>query len=98
MSANIYPALPPKPLIFMDAPPLLVRRDDPQPAAVPPRRTKIWDFNTNLHCSIVGSCLSTGDVRHLLKKLGVASPDSTDHELHGTAVGIAGHHDKAAKL
>ena len=99
MSTSTYPVLPPRPLIFVDAPPILVRRDEtPAPAAGSARRTKIWDFNTNLHCSIIGTCLSTGDVRHILKKLGVASPDSSDHELHGAAVGIAGHHDKAAKL
>ena len=62
------------------------------------RRTKIWEFNTNLHCSIIGTCLSTGELRQVLKKLGVAPPDSTDHELHGAAVSLAGRHDKAAKL
>jgi hypothetical protein len=99
MSTSTHPVLPPKPFIFVDAPPILVRRDEtPAPVAGPARRTKIWDFNTNLHCSIIGTCLSTGDVRQILKKLGVASPDSSDHELHGVAVGIAGHHDKAAKL
>ena len=73
--------------------PLLLMRE-----AAPARRTKIWEFNTNLHCSIIGTCLSTGELRQVLKKLGVASPDSTDHELHGTAVGLASRHDKAAKL
>ena len=68
------------------------------PAAAPPRRTKVWEFNTHLHCSIVGTCLSTSELRQILKKLGAAAPDSTDHDLHGTAVGLAGRHDKAAKL
>ena len=40
-----------------------------------PARPKIWDFTTKLHCSIIVTCLSTGDVRQILK-LGVASPDS----------------------
>ena len=62
------------------------------------RRTKIWEFNTNLHCSIIGTCLSTAELRQILKKLGIASADHTDHELHGAAVGVAGRHDKAAKL
>ena len=73
-------------------------RDEALPAAGPPRRTKIWEFNTNLHCSIIGTCLSTTELRQVLKKLGIASPDSTDHELHGAAVSLAGRHDKAAKL
>ena len=68
------------------------------PAAAPPRRTKVWEFNTHLHCSIVGTCLSTSELRQILKKLGAAAPDSTDHDLHGTTVGLADRHDKAAKL
>ncbi|MEJ0015525.1 MAG: DUF2325 domain-containing protein [Acetobacteraceae bacterium] len=68
------------------------------PPAGPPRRAKIWEFNTNLHCSIIGTCLSTAELRQLLRKLGLALPDSTDHDLHGAAVSLAGRHDKAAKL
>jgi hypothetical protein len=64
----------------------------------PVRRTKIWEFNTNLHCSIIGTCFSTAELRQVLKKLGLASPDNTDHELHGAAVTLAGRHDKATKL
>lgn len=74
------------------APPPLVTREGP------PRRTKIWEFNTNLHCSIIGTCLSTAELRQILRKLGLAPPDSTDHDLHGTAVSLVGRHDKAAKL
>lgn len=76
----------------------MVLRDQDVPVAGPARRTKIWEFNTNLHCSIIGTCLSTGELRQVLKKLGLASPESTDHELHGTAVTLAARHDKAAKL
>ena len=60
-------------------------------AAVPaettaPKRTRLWEFNTNLHCSIVGTCLSTGELRQIVTRAGLATPSSTDHELHGTAV------------
>ena len=91
-------AVPPRTIAVSSFAPALVVRGDVQPAAGPARRTKIWEFNTNLHCSIVGTCLSTGELRQVLKKLGVAAPDSTDHELHGAAVSLAGRHDKAAKL
>jgi hypothetical protein len=67
-------------------------------AKEPSRRTKIWEFNSNLHCSIIGTCLSTGELRQVLRKLGLAPPDSSDHDLHGTAVTVAGRHDSAAKL
>ncbi len=83
----------PKPVIVAAVGPALVLRE-----TAPDRRTKIWEFNTNLHCSIIGTCLSTGELRQVLKKLGLASPESTDHELHAAAVSLAGRHDKAAKL
>jgi hypothetical protein len=91
-------SVPPRPITVSSFAPALVVRDEVAPAAGPARRTKIWEFNTNLHCSIVGTCLSTGELRQVLKKLGVAAPDSTDHELHGAAVSLVGRHDKAAKL
>jgi hypothetical protein len=91
-------ALPPKPFTITHAPPPLVMRGEPVPVSGRARRTKIWEFNTNLHCSIIGTCLSTSELRQILKKLGVASPESTDHELHGAAVSLAGRHDRAAKL
>src|ERR1700726_2939472 len=39
--------------------------------ATPTGRRKIWDFSTHLHCSIIGTCLSTGELRHFLSKLGL---------------------------
>jgi hypothetical protein len=78
-------------------PPRLVARDAPPVPTAPPRRTKIWEFNSNLHCSIIGTCLSTGELRQTLKKLGVASQDCSDHELHGIAVSLAGRQDNAAR-
>jgi hypothetical protein len=90
--------LPPRTLDISSLPPALVTRDEPALTNGTPRRTRLWEFNTNLHCSIIGTCLSTAELRHLLKKLGLAPPDSTDHDLHSAAVGLAGRHDKAAKL
>jgi hypothetical protein len=78
--------------------PALVLRDDAPTASGAVRRTKIWEFAPNLHCSIIGTCLSTAELRRVLRKLGLGAGDSTDHEMHGTAVSLAGRHDKAAKL
>ena len=42
-------------------------------AFVPPtsrRRTAIWDMHHSMHCSIIGTCLSTSEIRRLLVKLG----------------------------
>jgi hypothetical protein len=100
-------ALAPSKLFDLSSlPPRLVARDAPDPLSTgdqgvlrtaPTRRTKIWEFNTNLHCSIIGTCLSNGELRQVLKKFGMASQACTDHELHGIAVTLAGRHDDAAR-
>ena len=72
-------------------PPTLIKRE------AAPRRTKIWEFSTHLHCSIIGTCLSTGELRQVLRKFGLASAECTDHDLHGRAVTLASRHDEAAR-
>ena len=80
-----------RPFDLRTIPPALVQR----PAA--PRRTKIWEFNTNLHCSVIGTCLSAPDLKQILKKAGLPVQGRTDHELHGMAVTVAGRHDDTAR-
>jgi len=92
------PLLGPRTMAMPSLPPALILRWEPTAPGAPARCAKIWEFNSNLHCSIVGTCLSTRELRQILKKLGLAPPDSTDHELHGTAVTLAARHDIAAKL
>jgi hypothetical protein len=72
-------------------PPTLIKRE------AAPRRTKIWEFSTHLHCSIIGTCLSTRELRQVLRKFGLASAECTDHDLHSTAVTLASRHDEAAR-
>ena len=76
----------------------LVTRDERSSLQGSQRRTRLWEFNTNLHCSIIGTCLATTDLRRILKKIGIVAPESTDHDLHAAAVGLAGKHDQPAKL
>lgn len=83
----------PEQLVRRPAMPCAEEREDPSN-----RRTKIWEFSQNLHCSIIGTCLSTGELRAVLSKLGLARPEWTDHELHHKGVGLSGRHDQAAKL
>ncbi len=90
------------PFALAPLPPKLVKREAAQtfdqqedPAT---RRTKIWEFSQNLHCSIIGTCLSTGELRQTLTRLGLAQTDWTDHDLHHKAVSLAAKHDQAAKL
>jgi hypothetical protein len=62
-------------------------------------RRKIWDFDAKLHCSIVGTCLSTGELRQVLLKFAHQDAGAaTEHDLHASGVLIAGSHRDAGKL
>jgi hypothetical protein len=89
--------------------PLVGRREaveiDPDPrqpsrhAAPRPRRTRIWELGTSLHCSIIGTCLSTAELRHVLVQLKVNGMQAADeHDLHSFGVGLAGKRELGAKL
>src|SRR5262245_61256284 len=63
------------------------------------RRDRIWELSSNLHCSIVGTCLTTSALRQLLTKLGQAdAKTASDHDIHSRGVCVAGHHDVAGKM
>lgn len=63
------------------------------------RRLRIFELNANLHCSIVGTCLSTGDLRQLLGKLNIAAiPALSEHDLHKHGVTLASQRDASGKL
>ena len=63
------------------------------------RRRRIWELAATLHCSIVGTCLNTADLRQLFGKLNDADArTASEHTLHGRAVLAAGRNDVAGKL
>lgn len=63
------------------------------------RRRKIWELSESLHCSIIGTCLSVGELRQLLVKIGTEGAETaSDHDLHGKAVLCARSRDIAGKL
>jgi hypothetical protein len=63
------------------------------------RRDHIWELSPNLHCSIVGTCLTTTALRQLLARLGqLDAKTASDHDIHSRAVHIAGQHDVAGKM
>ena len=63
-----------------------------------PTRKKLWQLDSPFHCSIIGTCLSLAELRHLARKLRIdAQAFRTDYELHRTFVGIAGKQAFAAK-
>jgi hypothetical protein len=81
-------------------PRLMPGLDVPEDApATAPRRERIWELSPNLHCSIIGTCLTTSALRQLFAKLN--QPDAktaSDHDLHSRAVRVAGQRDVAGKL
>jgi hypothetical protein len=64
-----------------------------------PKRRRIWQLSNTFHCSVVGTCLTTAELRQLLVKMRVSGAyKETDHQLHGRAVLLAGQKDAGAKL
>jgi hypothetical protein len=63
------------------------------------KRSKIWDLADSLHCSIIGTCLSNGELRRVLVHLKVTGAEAADdHDLHVMGVMLAGRREAGAKL
>jgi hypothetical protein len=68
----------------------------PQPAQ---RRRRLWDISGTLHCSIIGTCLSTAEARRVLVRLRVDGAETmSDHDRHNAAVTIASRANDGAKI
>jgi hypothetical protein len=62
------------------------------------RRTQIWELHQSLHCAIIGTCLSSGELRRLLVRLEVQGAEAADdHDLHVLGVLLAGRSKTGAK-
>src|SRR5262249_59369705 len=62
-------------------------------------RYRIWDLHTSLHCSIIGTCLTQGELRRLLRRLKVDGAETAgDHDLHMLGVLLAARPREGAKL
>ncbi len=68
--------------------------------AVPKRqRTKLWELNGSVHCSIIGTCLTTSELRRAMAKVTPTDVSHvSDHDLHSRAVGLCGQHNASSKL
>ncbi|MCW8874519.1 MAG: DUF2325 domain-containing protein [Gammaproteobacteria bacterium] len=61
-------------------------------------RRKLWQLDSQTHCSVIGTCLSLGELRRLRRKIGVCLHATlTDYELHRAFVGIAGNQTHASR-
>jgi len=68
-------------------------------AAVEKRRRRIWEISGHLHCSIIGTCLTTTELRQIFIKMQLPGVHKeTDHELHVRAMLVAGKRELASKL
>lgn len=62
----------------------------------PKERRKLWDLPSTLHCSIVGTCFSTLELRSLVGKLtGQDVGAKSDLEIHESAVALSSRRDSA---
>ncbi|MFK0164901.1 DUF2325 domain-containing protein [Rhizobium sp. NPDC090279] len=83
--------------------PIVEQHPDERSAAstisVRTQRLKTWELAPMFHCSIVGTCLTTTELRQVLAKVGdIDTKTATDHALHSRGVRAAGQRDIAAKL
>src|SRR5262245_46239493 len=79
---------------FYTCPGLLASIETPEP-----RRRRIWEITNKFHCSVIGTCLTTSELRQILVKMQLpGAHKETDHELHGRAVMLAAQKDVASKL
>jgi hypothetical protein len=62
-------------------------------------RRKIWEFDVTLHCSIIGTCLTTSELRQVMLKLAhTEAAGASDHDLHASGVRVAGRPHNGARL
>ncbi len=63
------------------------------------QRAKLWELSDSVHCSIIGTCLTTGELRRVMGKATSADVSRvTDHDLHSRAVGLCNQHNASSKL
>jgi hypothetical protein len=72
-------------------------RDEPDQ-----RRKRLWELDPTLHCSIIGTCLTQGELRELLRRIarseGLNVVGLSEHELHSQGVRLAARRDGPGKL
>jgi hypothetical protein len=77
--------------------------EDASGTASPPqaakRRARIWDLDSHLHCSIIGTCLTAGELRQLLIRVKVGGAEAAgEHDAHMLGVLLAGRPKEGGKL
>ena len=71
---------------------------DPQTIEGSRRRKKLWETDARLHCSIIGTCLTLGELRRIASRLHVrVPPQLKDYDIHAQFVDVAGSPGPVAK-
>src|SRR5579871_41964 len=98
-SGGVQPAALPRSMIPMKTRALGEKSAGEFTPPVAKKRTAIWDMHHSVHCSIIGTCLSSAEIRRLLIKLGIPGAESADdHDLHKQGVALAGRAQGGAKF
>jgi hypothetical protein len=84
--------------LFVSLPPKMIQPVLEEQVGQVSRRRKVWELSSHLHCSIVGTCLSTADLRQILVKAKAVLDGASEHDLHRQGVALAGQHDGLGKL
>jgi hypothetical protein len=78
------------------------RRRTKAPDEAGARRRRLWELDPTLHCSIIRTCLTTGElveiVRRIVRGESLTIATSSDHEVHGHGVRFAQRRDGPGKL
>ena len=71
------------------APVACCEEDATTDAAAPAARARLADLDSHLHCSVIGTCLSTAELRKLMARF-LFVRDASDLEVHHEAVRLSG--------
>jgi hypothetical protein len=88
-----------KPHFVFDLPRTGPVRLTPAQEGTETRRRKLWDLSPTLHCSIIGTCLSTSELRRIVGKATAQPADKlSDHDVHKIGVAMSSDPAKGAKI
>lgn len=73
-----------------------------QPAALPegrptPRRARLMELDGHFHCSLIGTCLGTGELRKLVPRFTDVDRKASDLEIHHMAVRLSSESQAGSK-
>jgi len=71
------------------------KQDSLNPSRKP--RKKLWEVDANLHCSVIGTCLSLDELKNIARKTRVDIQNLDDYSIHVRFVGFAARQNEVSK-